>query len=997
MAGQVTYDSLFTLVQKQIENSLIFNNATPLGSQLGNRTNASIAVPQTNASSVTGTASTTQLMSAIQQLLAQALPQRIISGLYVTAADPISNVVNISAGSGTVGGIVYSLDLPTQVAIPFDSINNVFYINLINDAVKVNTTGFAGTELTLAKIVVPQPGTTFIVQDKYDSSSPNAYINMYQTFSIFADQNCNLEEDSLEFFRDNIGCILADNLIGNIELSENLKVTNSQGTLEIDSNSLTFFDGNGDTLSIFNTDGICFLSPTGTNLAHFTTTEAMIGNILIETDAIQSRNFVSGAMGQGFQICDNGNAQFNNICARGILQSTVFQSETVSAVGGNLLVLNSDTLACNMQASSTSCLVTCGNSGFLVGDTLRIKNAVNDEWLQVVSCTLGSCTYCVCRDMARSYIPAMNPPAWTTGTAVLDYGQTGSGGLYMTASDNHAPFLQMFVNNGNPWSGTCVCTVLGNLSGVTDPILGLLSGYGLYSGNVYLTGCLFASHIASALTGSRIDFNTSCFFAYDNSNSPVFQLCFGSTNTGDLIIGNTAFDYLQWSGTAHCLSFCSKSGICSVKIGGGSITANSVTLQDPTCACNYSYLSAGSWFFHDTLGNTIPYIRRMCSGIIGTGCNVVLCGWTQAPQVIVGVSSMLSYNASNSASCQAWCVFNDSPVFFCTSSSCFGYCFGVHACLSISAGVFPVCNQNAAFATCVITNPNVACTTIITQFSLWATDVTVADFYCYGTICYAICYKCCCAGCAWCACSYTYTQPHSSLSDLLNCTTQSNTITFAAPGCYYLMGVCCSVAWTVSSIPQASANCCCRTLTAATRVLCSGSGNITFSVCCQLNLTGSNPSSVFCNISCVCWCSNSNTFVNMSLAIGCWCLFSNIFMGCTLAQVGACDCSGGGCTSGCIGYGSPSPTTVITDLTSFGSTAFTCLLYCVSNIMVVSKGSINDSVDSCFLGGCLIQCYNTFCSGATCIFTDLLSTQDTSTSATVLDPNGVLSWLAVSA
>ena len=64
---------------------------------------------------------------------------------------------------------------------------------------------------------------------------------------------------------------------------------------------------------------------------------------------IESDNYVSGAFGAGFHIDENF-AEFGNASIRGIIRTSVFRKDEVSAVGGNLVVLDGDILDEDMTA-----------------------------------------------------------------------------------------------------------------------------------------------------------------------------------------------------------------------------------------------------------------------------------------------------------------------------------------------------------------------------------------------------------------------------------------------------------------------------------------------------------------------------------------------------------------------------------------------------------------------------------------------------------------------
>lgn len=67
--------------------------------------------------------------------------------------------------------------------------------------------------------------------------------------------------------------------------------------------------------------------------------------------------------------------------------------------------------------------------------------------------------------------------------------------IYLTANDTNNPYIDVLagVNSGTAPLGNFTKVRLGNLTGITDPLYGALSGYGLWSENVYLTGAIKAT------------------------------------------------------------------------------------------------------------------------------------------------------------------------------------------------------------------------------------------------------------------------------------------------------------------------------------------------------------------------------------------------------------------------------------------------------------------------------------------------------------------------
>lgn len=171
--------------------------------------------------------------------------------------------------------------------------------------------------------------------------------------------------------------------------------------------------------------------------------------ITMSGGVIQSANYVADQ--SGFRIDGTtGNAEFNNIKARGMIRTAVFQKDTISSLGGRFLILDSDALATDMTALDSSTLTILGTNTFAVGDVLRMKDAVYDEWFQVTSIASAP-TYVVTRDKASAYAANSNP-TWKKGQAVVNYGPSGNGGIELVASAD--PFIRIFTHAGSPWTTT---------------------------------------------------------------------------------------------------------------------------------------------------------------------------------------------------------------------------------------------------------------------------------------------------------------------------------------------------------------------------------------------------------------------------------------------------------------------------------------------------------------------------------------------------------------
>jgi len=380
----------------------------------------------------------------------------ISEGLDVTALNPPSDNVTISAGFGGKRGRPCRLDQSKTIEVPLDEFSSIFYITLRSYGQVNVRRSKVDDELTLAKIVVPKPGTTSAIQDDQDTDSYDAYI--VSAKDAYFDGTTVFDEDSKQVIKDALGDILAEKIYGTLRLSENLKLINTQGTLEINSKELLVKDTAENVLSRFDKDGIYIFDAEGFEKAHFTGDDARVGNILVKPGSLESQNFVSGHLGSGFFIGDTGYAEFKDVLIRGKFSSSVFEYNTVTATGGNILVSHdADKLAEDMTATSTS-LVTDGDVFFAVGDIIWLKEGVNFEYMTIASVT-NSSNYTVTRESGGSAV------AWQKGTALVNLGQSNDGGIYITASESNAPYLSVFTQDGSPWNGLSTKLRLGNLNG----------------------------------------------------------------------------------------------------------------------------------------------------------------------------------------------------------------------------------------------------------------------------------------------------------------------------------------------------------------------------------------------------------------------------------------------------------------------------------------------------------------------------------------------------
>lgn len=133
---------------------------------------------------------------------------------------------------------------------------------------------------------------------------------------------------------------------------------------------------------------------------------------------------------------------------------------------------------------------------FATGDIVYIKNGSDATYLTVTRSTADDTS----QVYTYTVLSGTNPATYPMGTGVVDYGQSGDGWIETTVGGTgNAPRVSIKTHAGTPASPTEKVR-LGKLNGITDATFGALTGYGLWTDNVYLTGSINAS--AGTISGT---------------------------------------------------------------------------------------------------------------------------------------------------------------------------------------------------------------------------------------------------------------------------------------------------------------------------------------------------------------------------------------------------------------------------------------------------------------------------------------------------------------
>lgn len=268
------------------------------------------------------------------------------------------------------------------------------------------------------------------------------------------------------------------------------------------------------------------------------------GNLKLATGNIGSTlgyngTFTSGFAGAGWQV-DYGvteaaktSATFDNLTIRGRMRVYELLIQQIRATNGSVLVSSSSKVmttsidddplwtvnglqltfnGVNATLETTLYTITTSDSteatasrthyhGFLVGDIIRAQQVqwngssfggVFQSDLQVTGVT-DLYTYRGARVSTTSDAPVIGYDYVRIGSAS---DTTRQGVVYLTSDDSNAPFIDIVdgVAAHSDWNTAGkIQARLGKLSGITDAQWGTLSGYGLWSNNVYLTGNIYAT------------------------------------------------------------------------------------------------------------------------------------------------------------------------------------------------------------------------------------------------------------------------------------------------------------------------------------------------------------------------------------------------------------------------------------------------------------------------------------------------------------------------
>ena len=305
--------------------------------------------------------------------------------------------------------------------------------------------------------------------------------------------------------------------------------------------------------------------------------EGFIGGFAITSGSIETTDFASGLKGLRLSTAANGTIEAENARIRGTLATTVFEKETVNAVGGQLLIANSTALTSSafhslpVSASQTTMSVV-NVTGFAQNEIIMIKKVgdtgFSTEYIKVVSSSRDfpssdknfSGRLFVNRAINSGSMSSAgmfmesgsSAQSYENGQVLVSTGKEDTGFIKLNANPNDVftPYIDIVERTGSAVYDIDLKARLGDLSGLSSALVGSTPGFGLFSENVFLTGKITAT--SGEIGGITIESDKiySGTGTHGNSNTPFFVQGGSAATAGDFSLG----DKLVWDASESTLN-----------------------------------------------------------------------------------------------------------------------------------------------------------------------------------------------------------------------------------------------------------------------------------------------------------------------------------------------------------------------------------------------------------------------------------------------------------
>ena len=196
-----------------------------------------------------------------------------------------------------------------------------------------------------------------------------------------------------------------------------------------------------------NYSNLVYIGKTQQQIAGWNITPSTIesNNLIIDNSGeLRSSNFDPNLSGWLISARDNGFAEFENVKIRGTLRTSVFEKETVNAVGGQLYIANSTAITGSAVTPSTTNIEVDNVSGFEVGEIIFAKKVTGTgftkEFMQITGSSRAAedsdNNYSGFLHVTRAYGMSVTGSAYSNSGKTIQGGGINSTVTSVTVSNN---------------------------------------------------------------------------------------------------------------------------------------------------------------------------------------------------------------------------------------------------------------------------------------------------------------------------------------------------------------------------------------------------------------------------------------------------------------------------------------------------------------------------------------------------------------------------------
>lgn len=353
------------------------------------------------------------------------------------------------------------------------------------------------------------------------------------------------------------------------EIDNSSTITLDAGTdivLDADGGDVFFKDAGTTYGSATNTSGNLILKSGTTTAMTFSGADVTIaGDAIVSGSDLTSGSFSSGFAGSGWKLSNTADLEVSSATIRGTLSVFELLIQQLRATNGAVFITSAAKVesVSGLSSSDDDGTITfedaSGNSicPFADGDIIMMQR-VNPGAL-VAPSAAGDATNIIKKLVYEVTAVSNNTVTVTnagfnnttspsSGDEFVRIGNNGDtsnrdGIIYLTSDDSNAPFIDIksSVNSYSEWTTSMPKVRLGKLDGITDSDINggsELSGFGLYSDNIYLKGEIVATSGKIGginLTSSKIHTGTG---THNNSNTGFYIDSSSNFSLGDKLSWN---------------------------------------------------------------------------------------------------------------------------------------------------------------------------------------------------------------------------------------------------------------------------------------------------------------------------------------------------------------------------------------------------------------------------------------------------------------------------